>query len=76
MHATVSADNRTEKYMASENERVTVAISKETHTQHASIAKLLGLDLKDATEEAVREWNRKNAKAASAKAVQLLRPAA
>lgn len=55
-----------------ENERVTLAVSKKTHEAHRKIATLLGLDVKEATEQAVSDWNRRNESAARKKANQLV----
>lgn len=53
-----------------------VAIERETHETFSHIAKLRGMSLKEAVDEAVTEWNKKNAPAAQRKANQLLKSAA
>lgn len=58
--------------MAEKQDRVTIAVSRETHERHSKIAALLGIDLKEATEQAVCEWNRKNEAAARKKVNQLI----
>jgi hypothetical protein len=67
-----SRSNKRKHMPADKNDRVTIAVSRETHEAHSRIASLLGLDLKEATEQAVSEWNRKNAPAARKKANQLI----
>lgn len=57
-------------------DRVNVAIERETHETFSHIAKLRGMSLKEAVDEAVTEWNKKNAPAAQRKANQLLKSAA
>lgn len=54
------------------NDRVNVALSRETHETMGHIAKLLGKSLQEAAEEAAQDWNRKNASAARKKSNQLL----
>lgn len=54
------------------NDRVNVALSRDTHAALVNIARLLGKNLQDAAEEAVQDWNRKNASAARKKVSQLM----
>lgn len=62
--------------MPKETERTNVAIPKDVHTAHAQIARTLGIEIRDATTEAVRDWNRRKAPAAKKRAAETLATAA
>jgi len=53
-------------------DRVNVSVGANTYEKFAGIAKMLGLTIKDATEQAISEWNDRNTAAAKKKANQLL----
>lgn len=56
-------------------ERTTIAVDVDTYQQFSKVAKLLEIPIKDASEQAVQEWTKKNTPAARRKANQLLEPA-
>lgn len=63
--------------MAKETEdRINVAVNAKTYETFSKIARLLGKTLKDSAEEAVSEWNQRNAPAAQKEAKQLSKVAA
>lgn len=57
-------------------DRVNVAIERETHEAFSHIAKLRGMSLKEAVDEAVKQWNKRNAAAAQKKMSQVVESAA
>lgn len=63
-------------HMPKENEakqdRVNVGILRDTHETLTTIAKALGRNNQDCANEAIADWNRKNAPAARKKVGQLL----
>lgn len=63
--------------MPKENDnRVNVAVERETYKTFSKIARLLGMTLKDAAEQALAEWSGRNASGAQKEARQLSKVAA
>lgn len=56
-------------------ERVNIAVDKERHETTAQIAKLLGLTLKEAVDQALSEWTKSRAPEAKKRARQVLQAA-